>query len=235
MIDLVTLCVKSFERPECLSRLLESITEYYPDLPVLVADDSETHPDVPLPARLLRLPYDTGLSEGRNILLQHVETPYFVLLDDDFIFCEQTRLELLLPLVASGAVDILGGDIISNGKSMRYHGWLWIHGTTLYHKHRKVNGSPVLCDLIMNFFLANTDTVRNVGWDPEQKMFEHQDFFLRCKDAGLRVGFYPGCGIIHDPIRPPEYASIRYPKARECHKRFMKKRSLTQIVGSVTH
>ena len=38
--DLVTICIKTFERYPCLNRLIESIEEKYPKLNIIVADDS---------------------------------------------------------------------------------------------------------------------------------------------------------------------------------------------------
>ena len=36
----ITVVVKTFERPECLRRLVSSIRRFYPGIPVFVVDDS---------------------------------------------------------------------------------------------------------------------------------------------------------------------------------------------------
>lgn len=36
---------------------------------------------------------DCGLSAGRNFLLNKIQTKYFVLADDDFVFDQKTNLE----------------------------------------------------------------------------------------------------------------------------------------------
>ena len=47
-------------------------------------------------------------------------------------------------------------------------------------------------DMILNFFLARTSFLREVRWDPVFKVGEHEDFFLRAKDAGGRVAMCRG-------------------------------------------
>ena len=51
--------------------------------------------------------FDTGVSKGRNILINNVKTKYFVLCDDDFIFTKQTNL-----LHMKEQLDILGGTCL---------------------------------------------------------------------------------------------------------------------------
>ncbi len=80
----LTAIIKTFERPRILRRLVSSIRRLYPDLKVIVADDSRS----PVPVdgvTTIELPYNTGLTAGRNAALREVVTPYFLLLDDDFV------------------------------------------------------------------------------------------------------------------------------------------------------
>lgn len=83
----MTFIIHTFKRPDCLSRLLESIKEYYPNTPVIVYDDSE---------------FDRGLSWGRNHLVSQVKTKYFLLLDDDFVFTNETKIERLVEKAEQG-------------------------------------------------------------------------------------------------------------------------------------
>ncbi|GAG84015.1 unnamed protein product, partial [marine sediment metagenome] len=98
----VTAIIKTFERPKVLDRLIRSIRRFYPDLAMIVADDSfraKSRHDV----ETLRLNPDVGLSSGRNALLNCVKTPYFILLDDDLEFTAETNIERLLTIVESEA------------------------------------------------------------------------------------------------------------------------------------
>jgi len=89
----VTAVIKTFERPHKLQRLLKSIKRTFPDLKIIVVDDS-LHP-IALKdenIRLITLPFDSGVSAGRAAGLDKVKTPYVINIDDDFIFSRKTRL-----------------------------------------------------------------------------------------------------------------------------------------------
>lgn len=111
----VSLIIKTFERQEALERLLGSIrTHGYADCPVLVADDSkEPYRDAVLEHfgdlvdEYVVLPFDSGLSKGRNELLKRVETTYFVLNDDDFVYDERTDLEWMREQLETSDVELL--------------------------------------------------------------------------------------------------------------------------------
>jgi hypothetical protein len=69
-----------------------------------------------------------------------------------------------------------------------------------------------ICDLTHNFFLAKTEKVKAFGgWNPILKGGEHQNFFIRAKLAGLKVGTTRQCGVIHDQwtSNSEEYISLR--------------------------
>ncbi len=74
-------------RPGCLDRLIESIHRFYPGVCVLVADDSDK-PVQRKDVQVYPLPYDSGLSYGRNYLMDQLKTKYFVMMDDDHVFTE---------------------------------------------------------------------------------------------------------------------------------------------------
>jgi len=57
------------------------------------------------------MPFDSGLSAGRNLLLSKVRTPYFVLCDDDFVFDDRTNISHVLQFVRSGEFDIIAGCV----------------------------------------------------------------------------------------------------------------------------
>lgn len=78
----VTLIIKTFEREPCLLPYIKSVREFYPGLRILVADDSrqiaETEEAMSAINNLsyFALPFDTGVSAGRNFLLDHVGRPF---------------------------------------------------------------------------------------------------------------------------------------------------------------
>ncbi len=82
----VTYIIKTFERPKCLRRLLKSMSNFKIENPILIADDSMQPIGKPfynefksLNLKYWHLPFDSGLSFGRNFLVKKVQTNFFIL------------------------------------------------------------------------------------------------------------------------------------------------------------
>jgi GT2 family glycosyltransferase len=215
----VTAVIKTFLRPKSLDRLIRSIRRYYPQLRIVVADDS---PD-PCPrddVEYLQLPPDTGVGAGRNALLQHLATPYFLTLDDDYEFTSETRIERLLEIVTQAKATIAGGYCARckqrlfriKYRSQPYFGIIENKNghLILSRGYRSRQDGYFLCDIVPQFFVADTAAVRAIGgWDPRLKTNDHQEFFVRVQQHGLRVAYCPSVSILHWHTMPKEYASYR--------------------------
>ena len=173
----ITVLIKTFERPELLARSIASIRRFYPDLRIAVADDSR-RPQPPKDVDLfLPLPYDVGVSAGRNALLDRIETPYLLLSDDDNEFTADTRLEAMRDLLLTTPFNLVAGrrrDIF-RGVFEQKNRMLYI----LKNAHRGMLDGHPRFEFVHNFFLAPTDIVRAVRWNDALKLCEHIDFFLR--------------------------------------------------------
>jgi glycosyltransferase involved in cell wall biosynthesis len=195
----LTALIKTFERPRTVRRLIASIRRRYPTLPIIVADDSR-QPEAIAGTDYVILPHDSGVSAGRQAGLDRVTTPFVLVLDDDFVFSETTDLALALGhLRARPPVDILGGQLIDLpflrqlpppvGK---------IFPTTarpLIPIGSLIDGLRV-CDKVMNFYVARTDRLRLVGWDPALRRIDHADFFTRALGVLVSV-FDPELQAFH--------------------------------------
>ncbi len=180
----LTAVVKTFERPRALRRLLTSVRRFYPNLKMVVVDDSRQ------PARLpdvetLVLPFDSGVSAGRSAGLAHVETPYILNLDDDFIFYRHTDLGAALRLMeAHPEMHLMGGQVVHlplfHTTDYRQAGLLAADFAPARPLGSLIGGLPVY-DKVANFFLARTERLRQVDWDPALKRMEHADFFTRAR------------------------------------------------------
>ena len=206
-----TLCIKAYERPECLLALLQSIREFYPALPVLVGDDSLKPSAFDIPGvQYLPMPHDIGLSEGRNLLVLASQSELFVLLDDDFLLTPATDLSKLHETLEAG-YDIVGGNALdARGRRTCTPGYIREfsgHHTILPPQDiDKVQA----CEFVPNFFLGRRDAVLGVGWNPVYKIGpEHMDFFVQARGR-LRVGFDPRVSVRHDHQQPsPVYRAQR--------------------------
>ncbi|WP_026957156.1 glycosyltransferase family 2 protein [Algoriphagus vanfongensis] len=241
----ISILIKTLEREAHLIQLLASIQKYGFQGPILIADDSKVPYGKSVKAKFpylniqyLELPYDTGTAEGRNEMLKLVDTPYFLLCDDDFVFDRRSRIPLMKKYLIDYHLDVLGGVFIQYKRRGRtreffnnvnallmkfdwflpsyqkydYYANFYIDSRVIYFKKKPFIEPVTACDLTHNFFLARTDKVLDFGgWNPILKGGEHQNFFIRAKLAGLKIGTTRTCGVIHDQWTPNSelYKSLR--------------------------
>jgi hypothetical protein len=216
----VTALVKTFERPRALDRLIRSVRRFYPAVRIIVGDDSVTaFPR--LDVDYVRLPVDIGVAAGRNAMLELVQTPYFLSLDDDFAFTSETRIERLLETLERHDATLVAGDLIRCEQKFPWrirrnrelsHGLIRREGDSLQlvPGHGTSVGEAFACDVAPHFFLARTDVIRDLGgWFAPLKMDEHQELLLRLKAEGLTVLHRPDVSIEHWQDRPEVYAAFR--------------------------
>ncbi len=192
----VTIIIKTFEREGCLRRLLGSIRKSKIRCPVLIADDSripyqertvKQYSDVV--TKYITMPFDFGKCAGRNELLSQVQTKYFVLCDDDFIFDHRTNLDYMKTLIETAGLELVGGlcyDILPVNLHYVRSAFFTLGFPGLYGLLNRKRGVPrryfgnfektsnnkwgkvpveyeppfVKCDYVLNFFMAITESVR---------------------------------------------------------------------------
>lgn len=209
----LTAVIKAFERPKSLRRLCSSIRRRYPTMEIVVVDDSR-NPTCIEGVTTVLLPYDSGVGAGRKEGLGRVRTRYFLLLDDDFIFCRFTRLEPAVALMESHPeIDIMGGKVYDL-PFMTTHDY---RKDALFDTTREpllppgsLVGDLEVMDKVANFFIGRTDRVRMVDWDPALKRIDHADFFTRARGKLCTV-FNPALGVLH----ARSFFDVEYRRARE--------------------
>ena len=180
----VTAVIKTFERPKELKRLIESIKHFYPDMKIIVVDDSRE----PLKIegiKTIHMPYDSGVSAGRNLAVSHVKTKYLLLLDDDYVFYRKTDLEpAVKKMHENPKIDIMGGERVD----LPLYAKVDNKKATLYHTSKEATmpyGSSIdgmaVQDKVANFYIARSESIRKVGWDDRIKRLDHADFSTRAK------------------------------------------------------
>ena len=188
--DRITILVKTFERYDKLNKLIDSISQFYPEMAILVADDSVKYQTVDRKnVRQYKVLSQTGWFAGRNLLVSQVTTEYFVWTDDNFVFKDRTtpelfverldKLELNLDVIAGPVDGIVGCDFclrVDSGKEGHCI-------STVPNCHRgKLDGYPncVLVDRPTNFFMSRTTSAPRVGFDTDYELAHvgHNGFFL---------------------------------------------------------
>lgn len=231
-IDELTILIKSFMRPECVNKLIKSIRRIY-DIKIVIVDDSKTplNFDYDDDIKTYNMEFDSGLSAGRNYGVSKIETPYFLLCDDDFEFTEKTDLIKWLEIFKSSNLDILGGDVIMNGKKIDYFGLLEKVDDNLYYKKGFHNETEFYkeYDLVLNFFIAKTDSIIDNGWDNDLKLAEHTAFFFDNKGK-LKVGHTELISIDHQRVVNAVYSKFRN-RNQKFFEIWMRKREINRIFG----
>ena len=219
-VSILTKTMGTLDRWTIVQRFVTSVDRYFPGTAIHIASDSgqiidrelllnSTTIDSETKDRLVihDLPEDSGLSHCRNALINQTRTPFFFIADDDFVFQEDSHLDLLLELISSHSyIDIIAGKIPEDIKT--FHDY---SGIFLYYNHtlELINDTPSdmidarvfprkspetieinpcrQVDFVPNAFLGRTEAVNSVRWDDQFKLAEHEDFFLRFGQANRTV------------------------------------------------
>ncbi|XP_072553233.1 beta-1,4 N-acetylgalactosaminyltransferase 1a isoform X4 [Salminus brasiliensis] len=187
---LVTIATKTFLRYDKLQDLIDSIRLFYPTVTIIIADDSEHTKPVTGPyIEHYIMPFGKGWFAGRNLAISQVTTKYVLWVDDDFIFTSNTRLEKMVEVLERTTLDLVGGAVREvTGYTATYRHTISIEdggeeGDCLHIRrgfHHIIEGFPncVVADAVINFFMARTEKVRQVGFDPRLVRVAHLEFFV---------------------------------------------------------
>jgi hypothetical protein len=224
----VTILTKTMGTPDrwpAFQRLTASVERYFPQTTILIASDSgklidktkllnftssdnTNGYDLTNTIVIYDLPEDSGLSKGRNYLVNKTTTPFFFLLDDDFELEEDSHLDILLELIYTYQhIDIIAGKIPEDIRDYKdFSGIFLRYNQTLELVHnapegrrkqmlfprsadKKVNDRSGCrqVDFVPNVFMGRTVSFRSVLWDDDFKVGEHEDFFVRFGQANRNV------------------------------------------------
>lgn len=241
----VTAIVKTFLRDKVCDACISSLRMRYPDIHILVADDGYESEEKESNMKALgvdeyvRMPFNSGLTKGRNLLISKVKTPYVLIGDDDFYYINSVSLEKMVKLLDKA--DIVGGSLVVDGKPVHYEAYLSYSddGKGLIYTAMKQDEFEQYgdirykyCDLTFNFFVARKEVFDKVKWDENIMVaYEHSEFFLSAKEAGLKVCFTPDSVVQHripNIEADPEYMKYRGDRSAKTY--FLKKRGLEYMV-----
>ena len=196
----LTVLVKTFERPRVLRRFVGSVRRFYPELEVIVVDDSRK--PVPLDGvETITLPYDSGVSVGRNELVSRARTDYVLLLDDDFVFYRHTRLgPALEAMKRHPEIDIMGGQVVNlpfyKRLPLSLEGPLYPSSASPRVPIGSTIGGFTVAAKVPIFFLARRERLALVPWDPHANRSGHADFFTRALGV-LTTVYNPRLRCLH--------------------------------------
>jgi glycosyltransferase involved in cell wall biosynthesis len=211
--ELLTIGIKTFYRPHCLNNCIKVIRSFYPNIFIIVTDDSSDevklqNQDVIRKFKKIKyisLPYDTGLSKSRNIMVRHCPTKYFMITDDDFYLSKAFNLEKAIAALEFHNADLISGKLVSNTgnngtwthnfvdiKSKESHNLVGEKFIVKYNENRNYLENPYLektfkTSTTHNHLIANTESLLASPWRDELKVGEHEIFFVDWYNNGFTV------------------------------------------------
>lgn len=238
--------IKSFIRFDGLRKLVESIDRFYPGVVVRIADDSPSLDDCKgFPQSHLKrvltekeitlkqlekrdnthiyiMPFDSGLSAGRNLLVDKCQSRYFVLMEDDFRVIKQTDLSKLEKVIkSSDNIVIAAGGVVSrhgvcrrtvgevreeNGELIKY-----IYGK--YAPYITVGSVQCIkCRYSFNFFMGNRDLFKeyNIRWEEKIKVTREHAYFFHHLPKELEMYYVANVRVGHFHNTPHCYRRYRF-------------------------
>jgi glycosyltransferase involved in cell wall biosynthesis len=230
----VTILITSFLRPGYLADCLAGIKKNLPEVKVIVIDDGGMSGE-----GIISMPFDSGLSAKRNAGVAATKTKYLLMGSDDFDFSTAEARRGIEKMVAvldnNRDIDVAGGRV--NGDA--YEGNLTVAPGQYISQTRLPAYTPPVtkCDLVVNYFVARTKSIRPFPWDERMKIGgEHGDWFLTLKDNGLTVVVVEGVNITTLPYdstkEHPTYAKYRARAKDLGHRIFLRKRGVSEFYGS---
>lgn len=246
----LTAILISFLRPEYTIECVKSLQNQYKDINIIVGDNAGHNDELAgfclqYGCKYVPLPFDSGVSIGRNRLIEHVDTEFILIGDDDFYYTEDAKVPEMLEFMRNHSeFDLIGGRVIERGVVKNYQGTIDIYPDHLhYHKldfdqcelDEQTGLRYQKCDITFNYFIARTQVLKDNKWDENIKVaHEHSDYFIGLKKAGVRVAFTPDAVVVHKPehvqvARQSEYKGYRSRRSDKDY--FFTKHNLKYSIG----
>lgn len=216
----IAIGIKTFMREESLFKTLDSIEKYFPySYKLYVADDSGMSDEKEYRYQqleiqghvVIKLPFNSGLSYGRNEIIRRVTEEYVLMMDDDIRLTDSDSIKKMKQVLDSADdIGLCAGIIYQeNGDPFGGHNYsrglvLEIDKNVLFRhksigKLAKTDGILYnYADQVVNFFLAKRAMFKSVAWDNRIKIeYEHMDFFLNLKQTKWKVTVCLDARAIH--------------------------------------
>jgi rfaE bifunctional protein nucleotidyltransferase chain/domain len=227
-LDKTAVMVTTFLRDDLLIRCIDSIRQYYPDIPVFVGDNG--HENQPkrdyLKAKgcqYLTLPFDLGVSGVRNETLKLIppEYEYLMIVEDDCIFTEKTKIETLREILDHDLSLGLCGCLLMLKEGREQHYEAKVYRENGVHYIEKIydpewravasGAQYTLYDLVLNVFLMRRKVWEDNPWDEQFKTaLEHCDFFMGLQTkTSWKVGYTRDVSMKHFPELSDTYRQFR--------------------------
>lgn len=218
-VDDITICIVSFLRFDRLKLCICSIRRYYPNLKIIVVDNSDERvytdsnfiwcinaPNV----NLYKVDFDSGISFCRNFSVDRIRTRLAFLCDDDTIFTKHSRLEKLVDVLNFVEENsMVCGVSYSHGKPM--HSWMGdlkydAENNSIYHTPLNLDSGRITDSgtrffksrWYNNFMLARVSFFKKNSWNPKYKVVgDHLSHLMKIYHNNDNVYIVPSVPFIN--------------------------------------
>lgn len=247
-MEKIAIIYTTFLRDKLFYRTINSIlANWRENFVLLIADQSPTKEKIDWilekaennsQIKYYPLLFDCGLSYSRNFLINIVKKlniPYSLITADSIEFNENSiKLEPLTKILKEGKANLIGLGL-NNRVYWEYYMKLDPNHFRLIKSEDFIEINNIKykkCDIVKNFFLAETDILSKVKWDNDLKLSEHEDFFWRFKQNGFKVLWTDYASANYIEYKPQEYKKYRQRMYKEFRDILRKKYN---IKGWVTY
>lgn len=197
----VTAVITTYESPSIVADCVASVKKYYPDMRIVVVDNSKTPTKID-GVKFVELPEDAGLSASRNAGLLYVNTPYVFITDDDQYVTDSSSVKRMYESAINNKLDLVGGSVVHSVSKIPaiYTGTMTRKPDRvelIRGKYRTLADGTDIVDVTMNFFVAKMEIFKKIQWNRNLKICEHMDFFMKAQDLGLKIGNIPDATCLH--------------------------------------
>lgn len=239
MFHHITAVVKNFLRNGKTQNCIDSLLRWYPGIKIMVVDDSyEDYREKIKPYykelikkghKVIYTPFDLGISFGRNLAIENIETQYVLIGDNDFVYNEHSGVDRMKKVLDDiSDLDVICGGITENGVDLHYEGFMqrlkdgagvyYLRNTALDHNKcewKNVGTNQyAMVDLGFNYFLMRRSAYPRMSWAPEIKVsLEHTFGMFRAKKNGIRMAYLRNAFVTNDASTEGMHED--YPKFRK--------------------
>lgn len=201
-----TICMKTIYRRKLLKEHLKFIRSKYPTIKIIIADDSdkdyikETKEYIKEYLKgnteYIELPFDSGLSMGRNECVKKVKTPFIILTDDSrAINTDFKILKNVVDFLKNNEHGLVTGFTPERkGKFRSFIKDYRLKDNSIKEVNIDNNKNIKYKDLEFvnigrgnNTFIAKTKVLKNHGWDEKLKIGEHRTFFRNLFRNNIKI------------------------------------------------
>ncbi len=218
----IAIGIKTFMRAPTLWRTIEAMKTYCPyPYRLYIADDGPQDDDKRYRYQqfqaegheIIPLPFDCGISAGRNSIVKAAHEDYVLIADDDIALADKESLPNMKAVLDSapeiGVVAAVikgegGAYFASEGyaKGVRFErmGNMLKRTPASQYILRVGENGPlyVLAEQVPNFFLAKREVFNEVMWDQKIKVeFEHVDWFLALQKTQWKAAVCLNANAVH--------------------------------------